>query len=131
MLRVKGADTLGAVGPGLVRGWEPRDQVLRTRVNGKLVQESSITGMLFSLAYLVADLARTMTLFPGDLILSGTPANSRPVEPGDVVTVEADGLGLLENRIVEGEQAVSAECGWQPSSSDKVLGVALGRGLRE
>ena len=86
---------------------------------------------LFSLAYLVADLARTMTLFPGDLILSGTPANSRPVEPGDVVTVEADGLGLLENRIVEGEQAVSTECGWQPSSSDKVLGVALGRGLRE
>jgi len=131
MLRVKGADTLGAVGPGLVRGWEPRDQVLRTRVNGKLVQESSITGMLFSMAYLVADLARTMTLFPGDLILSGTPANSRPVEPGDVVTVEADGLGLLENRIVEGEQAVSTECGWQPSSSDKVLGVALGRGLRE
>jgi 5-oxopent-3-ene-1,2,5-tricarboxylate decarboxylase/2-hydroxyhepta-2,4-diene-1,7-dioate isomerase len=131
MLRVKGADTLGVVGPGLVRGWQPRDQMLRTRVNGRLVQESSITAMLFSMAYLVADLARTMTLVPGDLILSGTPANSRPVEPGDTVTVEADGLGILENRIVEGEHAISDECGWPPSSSDKVLGVALGQELRE
>jgi|SRR5579875_3444928 len=131
MLRVKGADTLGVVGPGLVRGWQPRDQVLRTRVNGRVVQEASIADMIFSMAYLVADLARTMTLLPGDLILSGTPANSRPLEPGDVVTVEADGLGVLENRIVEGETAISNECGWQPSASEKVLGVALGQGLRE
>ncbi len=131
MLRVKGADTLGVVGPGLVRGWEPADQVLRTRVNGKVVQESSVAGMIFSMAYLVADLARTMTLLPGDLILSGTPANSRPVEPGDLVTVEADGLGVLESRIIEGESGISDECGWPPSASDKVLGVALGQALRE
>jgi 5-oxopent-3-ene-1,2,5-tricarboxylate decarboxylase / 2-hydroxyhepta-2,4-diene-1,7-dioate isomerase len=131
MLRVKGADTLGVIGPGLVRGWQPVDQVLRTRVNGKLVQESSLTGMLFSMVYLVADLARTITLCPGDLILSGTPANSRPVEPGDVVTVEVDGLGTLENRIVEGASGVSDECGWPPSASEKVLGVALGQELRE
>ncbi len=131
MLRVKGADTLGVVGPGLVRGWEPADQVLRTRVNGKVVQESSVAGMIFSMAYLVADLARTMTLLPGDLILSGTPANSRPVEPGDLVTVEAEGLGVLESRIIEGESGISDECGWPPSASDKVLGVALGQALRE
>jgi 2-keto-4-pentenoate hydratase/2-oxohepta-3-ene-1,7-dioic acid hydratase in catechol pathway len=131
MLRVKGADTLGVVGPGLVRGWQPRNQTLRTRVNGKIVQEASLDGMIFSMAYLVADLARTMTLSPGDLILSGTPAHSRPVEPGDVVTVEADGLGMLESRIVEGESAVSEECGWPPSQSEKVLGVALGQALRE
>jgi 5-oxopent-3-ene-1,2,5-tricarboxylate decarboxylase / 2-hydroxyhepta-2,4-diene-1,7-dioate isomerase len=131
MLRVKGSDTLGVVGPGLVRGWQPADQVLRTRVNGKIVQESSLTGMLFSMAYLVADLARTITLSPGDLILSGTPANSRPVEPGDVVTVEVEGLGTLENRIVEAASGVSDECGWPPSASDKVVGVALGQALRE
>jgi 2-keto-4-pentenoate hydratase/2-oxohepta-3-ene-1,7-dioic acid hydratase in catechol pathway len=119
------------VGPGLVRGWQPRNQTLRTRVNGKIVQEASLDGMIFSMAYLVADLARTMTLSPGDLILSGTPAHSRPVEPGDVVTVEADGLGMLESRIVEGESAVSEECGWPPSQSEKVLGVALGQALRE
>jgi 5-oxopent-3-ene-1,2,5-tricarboxylate decarboxylase / 2-hydroxyhepta-2,4-diene-1,7-dioate isomerase len=131
MVRVKGADTLGVVGPGVVRGWAPGNQMLRTRVNGKIVQQASITGMIFSMAYLVADLARTMTLLPGDLILSGTPANSRPVEPGDVVTVEADGLGMLESHIVEGEMGISEECGWPPSASEKVLGVALGQALRE
>lgn len=131
MLRVKGADTLGVIGPGLVRGWRPAEQVLRTRVNGRIVQEAPITDMIFSMDYLVADLARTMTLLPGDLILSGTPAHSRPVEPGDIVTVEAEGLGRLESRVTEGESAVSDECGWPPSASDKVLGVALGQALRE
>jgi 5-oxopent-3-ene-1,2,5-tricarboxylate decarboxylase/2-hydroxyhepta-2,4-diene-1,7-dioate isomerase len=131
MVRVKGTDTLGVVGPGLVRDWLPKDQALRTRVNGKIVQEARITGMIFSMAYLVADLARTMTLVPGDLILSGTPANSRPVEPGDVVTVEADGLGMLESRIVESDTELSDECGWPPAASEKVLGVALGQELRE
>lgn len=131
MLRVKGADTLGVVGPALVRDWRPRDQLLRTRVNGRIVQEASLSDMIFSMSYLVADLARTMTLLPGDLILSGTPANSRPVEPGDVVTVEVEGLGLLESHIVEGATGVSDECGWPPSASDRVLGVALGEALRE
>jgi 5-oxopent-3-ene-1,2,5-tricarboxylate decarboxylase / 2-hydroxyhepta-2,4-diene-1,7-dioate isomerase len=131
MLRVKGADTLGVVGPGLVQGWKPAGQVLQTRVNGKLVQESSLDGMIWDMAYLVADLARLMTLVPGDLILSGTPANSRPVEPGDVVTVEVEGLGRLENTIVEGASEVSREAGWPPSASEKVLGVALGEQLRE
>ena len=130
MLRVKGTDTLGAVGPGVVYGWRPQDQVLRTCVNGRVVQESSLQGMYFSMAYLVADLSRTMTLLPGDLILSGTPAHSRPVEPGDVVTVQVDGLGTLESHIVEGEP-LSSECGWGPTASEKVLGVALGQALRE
>jgi 5-oxopent-3-ene-1,2,5-tricarboxylate decarboxylase/2-hydroxyhepta-2,4-diene-1,7-dioate isomerase len=131
MLRVKGADTLAPIGPGLVRGWTPDDQVLRTRVNGEVVQESSLKGMVFPVAYVVADLARMMTLVPGDVIFSGTPANSRPVEPGDVVTVECDGLGVLENRIAEGEHDISDEAGWMPESSDKALGVALGVQLRE
>jgi 5-oxopent-3-ene-1,2,5-tricarboxylate decarboxylase/2-hydroxyhepta-2,4-diene-1,7-dioate isomerase len=131
MLRVKGADTLAPMGPGLVRGWTPEDQVLRTRVNGEVVQESSLKGMVFSVAYVVADLARMMTLVPGDVIFSGTPANSRPVEPGDVVTVECDGLGVLENRIAEGTHDISDEAGLMPESSDKAVGVALGIQLRE
>jgi len=131
MLRVKGADTLAPMGPGLVRGWTPGAQVLRTRVNGEVVQESSLKGMVFSMAYVVADLARMMTLVPGDVIFSGTPANSRPVEPGDVVTVECDGLGVLENRVAEGARDISDEAGWMPESSEKALGVALGIQLRE
>ena len=131
MLRVKGADTLGLVGPGLVRGWRPAGQILRTYVNGKVVQESSLDGMIWDVAYLVTDLARMMTLLPGDLILSGTPANSRPVQPGDGVAVEVEGLGRLENTIVESEAHVSDEAGWPPAASEKVLGVALGEQLRE
>jgi 5-oxopent-3-ene-1,2,5-tricarboxylate decarboxylase/2-hydroxyhepta-2,4-diene-1,7-dioate isomerase len=131
MLRVKGADTLAPIGPGLVRGWAPDDQVLRTRVNGEIVQESSLTGMVFSMAYVVADLARMMTLVPGDVIFSGTPANSRPVEPGDIVTVECEGLGVLENEIAEGEHDIRDEAGWMPESSDQAVGVALGIQLRE
>jgi 5-oxopent-3-ene-1,2,5-tricarboxylate decarboxylase / 2-hydroxyhepta-2,4-diene-1,7-dioate isomerase len=131
MVRVKGADTLGLVGPGLVRGWRPAGQILRTYVNDRVVQESSLEGMIWNIAYLVADLSRMMTLIPGDLILSGTPANSRPVKPGDTVVVEVEGLGRLSNTIAEGESVVSSEAGWPPSASPKVTGVALGEQLRE
>jgi len=130
MVRVKGADTLGAVGPGLVRGWRPAGKRILTRVNGQVVQEGGLDDLIWPIPYLIADLARTHTLMPGDLILTGTPANSRPVQPGDVVTVECEGLGVLENRIVEGE-AVGDECGAPPSDSERVRGVALGEALRE
>ncbi|HTV80868.1 MAG TPA: fumarylacetoacetate hydrolase family protein [Steroidobacteraceae bacterium] len=131
MIRVKGADTLGLMGPGLVRGWQPASQMLRTYVNGRIVQESSLDGMIWNMAYLVTDLARMMTLVPGDVILSGTPANSRPVNPGDAVAVEVEGLGRLENTIAEGSAAIGQEAGWPPSASAKVTGVALGEKLRE
>jgi 5-oxopent-3-ene-1,2,5-tricarboxylate decarboxylase / 2-hydroxyhepta-2,4-diene-1,7-dioate isomerase len=131
MLRVKGSDTLGAVGPGLVTGWDYRGKRLRTLVNGKVVQDGTMDELIWDMGYLVADLARLMTLNPGDLILSGTPANSRPVKPGDVVAVEGEGLGRLENPIVEGARPVSRQCGAPPTDSEKVRGVAVGEGLRE
>jgi 5-oxopent-3-ene-1,2,5-tricarboxylate decarboxylase/2-hydroxyhepta-2,4-diene-1,7-dioate isomerase len=131
MLRVKGADTLGAVGPGLVTGWDHRGKGIRTLVNDKVVQEGSMDELIWDLHYLVTDLARLITLCPGDLILSGTPANSRPVKPGDVVAVEVEGLGRLENPIIEGVRPVSRECGAPPTDSEKVRGVAIGEGLRE
>jgi 5-oxopent-3-ene-1,2,5-tricarboxylate decarboxylase/2-hydroxyhepta-2,4-diene-1,7-dioate isomerase len=131
MVRVKGADTLGVLGPGLVRGWTPADQTLRTYVNGRVVQEARVSDMIWNMAYLVTDLSRMMTLLPGDVIMSGTPANSRPVQPGDGVAVEVAGLGRLENTIVEGDYEISTEAGWPPATSEKVLGVALGEKLRE
>jgi 5-oxopent-3-ene-1,2,5-tricarboxylate decarboxylase/2-hydroxyhepta-2,4-diene-1,7-dioate isomerase len=131
MVRVKGADTLGLVGPGLVRGWTPAGQMLRTYVNDRIVQESSLDGMIWNVAYLIADLSRMMTLIPGDLIMTGTPANSRPVNPGDSVCVEIEGLGRLINTVAEGATLVSDEAGWPPSLSEKVTGVALGEQLRE
>ncbi|HEY7468708.1 MAG TPA: fumarylacetoacetate hydrolase family protein [Acidimicrobiia bacterium] len=135
MLRVKGSDTLCPIGPGLVTGWDFRDRQIRTIVNGAVRQDGSTAEMEWDMHYLVADLARTITLLPGDLILSGTPAGSRPVEPGDVVTVEVDGLGALTNTIVEGNIPIRDDIGAQPSDSEEVVSTALGgdwelRGVR-
>jgi 5-oxopent-3-ene-1,2,5-tricarboxylate decarboxylase/2-hydroxyhepta-2,4-diene-1,7-dioate isomerase len=135
MLRVKGSDTLCPIGPGLVDDWDFHDKQIRTLVNGEVRQSASTREMEWDMHYLVADLARTITLLPGDVILSGTPAGSRPVEPGDVVTVEVEGLGALSNTIVEGAVEVRSELGAQPSESEEVISTAYGgdweyRGLR-
>jgi 5-oxopent-3-ene-1,2,5-tricarboxylate decarboxylase/2-hydroxyhepta-2,4-diene-1,7-dioate isomerase len=135
MLRVKGADTLCPLGPGLVTDWDFRGKRIRTRVNGDVTQDGSTNEMVWDMHYLVADIARTITLMPGDVILSGTPANSRPVEPGDVVEVEVEGLGVLRNTIVEGSVPVREDVGAQPSESEEVISTAFGgdwefRGIR-
>ena len=126
MLRVKGADTLCPIGPGLVTEWEFAHKSMRTFVNGELMQDGSTDEMAWDMHYLVTDLARLITLVPGDVILSGTPAISRPVQPGDNVSVEVEGLGVLTNHIVEGPSPVSDEVGAQPTATEEVLSTALG-----
>ena len=135
MLRVKGSDTLCPVGPGVVTDWDFRHKQITTTVNGNVVQLGNTDEMEWDMHYLVADIARNITLEPGDLLLSGTPANSRPVQPGDVVAVEVEGLGRLENHIVIGPTAIRTDIGAQPSSSEEVVSTALGgdwefRGIR-
>ena len=135
MLRVKGSDTLCPLGPGLVEGWDFRNKALKTWVNGELKQDGNTDEMTWDMNYLVADLARTIALFPGDVILSGTPALSRTVYPGDVVTVEVEGLGSLTNTIVSGPTAIRSDVGAQPTESEEVLSTAQGgdwefRGIR-
>jgi len=135
MLRVKGSDTLAPVGPGLVTDWDFRGKTLRTLVNGEVKQEASTDEMEWDMHYLVADIARTITLSPGDLLFSGTPANSRPVQPGDVVEVEVEGLGRLTNHIVTGPTPIRTDVGAQPTESEEVVSTALGgdwefRGIR-
>ena len=126
MLRVKGADTLCPLGPALVTDWDFTHKAIRTLVNGEVRQDGSTDEMAWDMHYLVADLARLITLVPGDVILSGTPANSRSVVPGDVVEVEVEGLGTLRNRVVEGPLPVSDEVGAQPTETEEVRSTALG-----
>jgi len=126
MVRVKGSDTLGPLGPGLIAGWDFRDKWLRTIVDGKVVQEANTSEFLWDPHYLLADLTRTITFERGDVILTGTPANSRPIDPGSNIVVEVEGLGRLENSIVEAPIEVPADFGAQPSASDAVQSVALG-----
>ena len=126
MLRVKGADTLCPLGPGLVTAWDFHAKSMRTTVNGEVRQDGSTDEMAWDMHYLVTDVARLITLVPGDVILSGTPAHSRPVEPGDVVTVEVEGLGALTNHVVASPDPVSDEVGAQPTATEEVLSTTYG-----
>ena len=126
MLRVKGADTLCPVGPGLVEGWDFHGKQIRTLVNGEVRQDGNTDEMKWDMHYLVADIARTITLQPGDILLSGTPAISRTVYPGDVVEVEVEGLGTLRNHIVEGPTPIRSDVGAQPTETEEVLSTAQG-----
>ena len=135
MLRVKGSDTLAPVGPGLVTDWDFRNKMIRTYVNGEVKQEDNTDNMEWDMHYLVADIARTITLVPGDMLFSGTPAFSRPVQPGDIVEVEVEGLGRLTNHIVVGPTPIRTDVGAQPTESEEVISTAMGgdwefRGIR-
>lgn len=129
MLRVKGQDGFCPIGPGIVRGVDVRASTLRTLVNGAVVQEAPVSEMNFGIDYLVADLCRHITLLPGDVVLTGTPAFSRPMDVGDVVEVEIDGLGRLTNTVVE-IPAPPHRVGHQPTASKQVRAVALGSEYR-
>jgi 5-oxopent-3-ene-1,2,5-tricarboxylate decarboxylase / 2-hydroxyhepta-2,4-diene-1,7-dioate isomerase len=125
MLRVKGQDGFCPIGPGMVSGVDIRKQALRTYLNGKLVQEGAVEEFVFSMGFMVADLSRYMTFLPGDILLTGTPANSRPMQIGDVVEVEVTGVGRLSNTVLE-IPAATHKVGHQPADTDSVRMIALG-----
>jgi 2-keto-4-pentenoate hydratase/2-oxohepta-3-ene-1,7-dioic acid hydratase in catechol pathway len=100
--RAKGFDTFCPVGPWLVVGVaeaEIADWAVLCRVNGQVRQRGRTSEMVFSPADLIAYAASVMTLEPGDLILTGTPAGVGPIHPGDVVEVEVEGVGVLRNPV--------------------------------
>jgi 2-keto-4-pentenoate hydratase/2-oxohepta-3-ene-1,7-dioic acid hydratase in catechol pathway len=126
MLRVKGQDGFLPLGPELVPAaeFDPTAFTLRTFLNGDAVQEATAGDLLFGVAYQLADLCRTITLEPGDVVLTGTPANSRPMKPGDVVEVEIDGIGRLSNAVEEWDIDLAGP-GEQLQVSAQTLHVAL------
>ncbi len=127
MLRVKGQDGFCPLGPVLVDAADvdPDDLWLRTFVDGELVQEGHTgSDLVFSVAYQIADVARLMTLEPGDVLLTGTPAHSRPVDVGTTVEVEISGIGRLSNHVVELERDLE-RVGEQPQVTAATLHVAL------
>jgi 5-oxopent-3-ene-1,2,5-tricarboxylate decarboxylase / 2-hydroxyhepta-2,4-diene-1,7-dioate isomerase len=126
MLRVKGQDGFCPVGPGIVRGVDIRKERVRTYINGKVVQDGPVSEMTFPIDYIFADLSRHITFLPGDIVLTGTPANSRPMNIGDVVEVEVTGVGRISNTVQEAP-APACKVGHQPTDSDAVRRVALGQ----
>jgi 2-keto-4-pentenoate hydratase/2-oxohepta-3-ene-1,7-dioic acid hydratase in catechol pathway len=113
--RGKSPDTFCPVGPALVSRDEiPEPQALPIRaiLNGEIVQESSTANMIFGVADVIAYVTRTITLEPGDLIATGTPAGVGAfrdpplyMQPGDEITIEIDGIGSLTNPVVAGSTA--------------------------
>ena len=99
LTRSKGFDTFAPFGPCIATGLDPSRLLLRTFLNGTLMQEAKLSEMIFSVPYLVHYLSQCMTLLPGDLISAGTPRGVAPMKPGDVVEVAIDGIGVLRNPV--------------------------------
>ena len=97
--RAKSFDTFCPLGPAIVSGFDPSDVKIETRVNGAVRQSSRTSAMVFSPSFVLAYVSRMMTLMPGDVILTGTPAGVGPLSPGDVVEVEIEGVGILRNPV--------------------------------
>jgi len=98
--RAKGFDTFAPVGPWIDTTFNPTNRTLRCLVNGVVRQQSTTALMVYSISRIIAHVSRFMTLEPGDLILTGTPSGIGPVQPGDVMTVEIEGLGSISNPVI-------------------------------
>jgi 2-keto-4-pentenoate hydratase/2-oxohepta-3-ene-1,7-dioic acid hydratase in catechol pathway len=99
--RAKGFDTFCPLGPVIATDADPRNLQISTRVNGALRQEACTSEMAFPVDVLISHISQVMTLEPGDVILTGTPANVGELLPGDMVEVEIEGIGTLTNCVSE------------------------------
>jgi 2-keto-4-pentenoate hydratase/2-oxohepta-3-ene-1,7-dioic acid hydratase in catechol pathway len=97
--RAKGFDTFCPVGPHIETQLDPSDVLVEARVNGSLRQSSRTSLMLYPVPFIVRWISRVMTLFPGDLIATGTPAGVGPLVSGDEVEVSVGGIGVLRNPV--------------------------------
>ncbi|MCG6955428.1 MAG: fumarylacetoacetate hydrolase family protein [Gemmatimonadetes bacterium] len=100
--RAKASDTFGPVGPTIATGLDPDDVQVETRVNGEVRQHARTSNLIFDVPTIVSYVSRYVTLEPGDLIFTGTPGSTKAMNPGDVVEVEVEGVGVLRNKVVQG-----------------------------
>jgi 2-keto-4-pentenoate hydratase/2-oxohepta-3-ene-1,7-dioic acid hydratase in catechol pathway len=97
--RAKGFDTFAPIGPRVVAGLDPSNLRIATTVNGQIKQDSSTSDLIFDVPTLIAFVTLHMTLEPGDIISTGTPAGVGNLTPGDVVEVTIEGIGTLRNTV--------------------------------
>ncbi len=98
--RAKGFDSFAPAGPFIETDIEPDDLSIKVRVNGNLKQDGTTRKMIFDVYTLIEFISSIMTLFPGDIITTGTPPGVGPLKPGDIVEVEIEGIGTLGNKVV-------------------------------
>lgn len=97
--RSKSFDTFLPLGPYIVKDLNPADLVISLRLNGKTKQNSSTRNLIFGVKKLVSFISGVMTLYPGDVIMTGTPSGIGPVAAGDKIEVEIQGIGVLVNGV--------------------------------
>ena len=97
--RGKSFDTFCPVGPWIETDIDPSNVAVETRLNGEVKQKGNTADMAFPVAFLIRYISEIMTLYPGDLIATGTPAGVSRMKPGDIVEVEVAGIGTLQNRV--------------------------------
>jgi len=97
--RGKSFDTFCPVGPWIETDIDPGNVAVETRLNGEVKQKGNTADMAFPVAFLIRYISEIMTLYPGDLIATGTPAGVSRMKPGDIVEVEVAGIGILQNRV--------------------------------
>lgn len=98
--RAKGCDTFAPLGPQIVTGLDYSNLLLTTRLNGAVVQQQRTSDLIFDVPTVISFISRYLTLTPGDVIYTGTPGNTKAMQPGDVVEVEIEGIGILGNPVV-------------------------------
>lgn len=98
--RAKGFDTFAPLGPVIVTDLDPHDVTIETRVNGQVRQRARTSQLVFSIETLLRYISQVMTLLPGDVIYTGTPAGVGPLNPGDIVDVDIEGIGVLRNPVI-------------------------------
>lgn len=99
--RAKGFDTFAPLGPCIVTGLDPAGLRVRTRLNDALKQDCPTSKLIFDVPALIEYISAAFTLEAGDVIATGTPSGIGPMQPGDVVTVEIEGIGALTNHVVK------------------------------
>jgi len=100
--RSKSFDTFCPVGPWIETDLDPANATVTTRLNSEIKQQGNTADMAFPVAFLIRYISEIMTLYPGDLIATGTPAGVSRMKEGDVVEVEVAGIGVLKNQVVSG-----------------------------
>jgi 2-keto-4-pentenoate hydratase/2-oxohepta-3-ene-1,7-dioic acid hydratase in catechol pathway len=102
-IRAKGFDSFCPLGPCIAAGVDPADLKITTRVNGEVRQDARTSDLIFPVPFLIEFITRYMTLEPGDVISTGTPAGVGNLAPGDRVAIEIEGIGVLENPVIDDE----------------------------
>ena len=99
--RGKASDTFGPIGPAIVTGLNFKDLLVQSKLNGQVMQSQRTKDHIHDVDTIVSHISQTVTLYPGDVIFTGTPGSTTAMKPGDIIEIEVEGVGVLRNHVVK------------------------------